>query len=175
MSHIPSNGMPHALAHEDDQAQPAGARPEPDPTTATPKQSAPVPGGGAVPSPLAGSATDRAQDIAAASLLVEDRAGDEPPLSSAGPGTATGNRAGSDADVVVRAAGGAATGDWAEVDGTVTARDDHAPDKRHGRSRALTAVTVGGLAVLVGLVAAVSRLVRVRDEQAGRNVAKRRP
>lgn len=170
MSHIPKSAMPHAQAHGeagDDRPERSEQRqPEPAPTTATPVHSGL--GSGTTPAPLATSATVRAQDMAAADPSNDD-AGEEPPLSSAGPGTATGNRQGSDSDATATVAGGAATGGQSGVDGTVTAQGEVAAGTGAGgsgedRSTALLAAMVlGGLAAIGGLVAAVLPLVQERQ------------
>lgn len=183
MSHIPATAMPHARAHDDGddaQAQAEGTRPEPEATTATPDQSEPILGDGTAPAPLASSATDRAQDMAAAGPSSED----EPPLASAGPGTATGNREGSDADATAEATGGAATGGQSAVDGTVTAAGDgerkgepnrDGGGEGGGRSTVLIAAAVlGGLTALGGAVAAVLPRLRDRDEAKRKKGKKRK-
>ncbi|HEX8389363.1 MAG TPA: hypothetical protein VF636_10120 [Sphingomonas sp.] len=152
MSHIPSSAMPHAQAHDDAADGAAGAtaeKPRPDPTTATPDQKTLGDGAATGPAPYATSATQRAAG--------------EAPLSSAGPGTATGNRQGGDADRALDAisASGVKSGGQSAVDGTVTAQDDGAPSSpepapRSGRSRlGIAALALGGLALVGGVAAAL--------------------
>lgn len=170
MSHIPSTAMPHARAHDDDddaQAQPEGALPEPaDQSTQSMDEDAAQP-------PVASSATDRAQDMAAAGPSSDD----EPPLASAAPSTATGNRQGSNAEATAETAGGAATGGQSGVDGMVSAvHRDTAPEARdadHRSTALVVAAVLGGLAALGGVVAAVLPLLRDRRD-GGRKKGKKR-
>lgn len=169
MSHIPASAMPHARASDDDAAaQPAGQEASPpEPTAATPDQPALKVdhAAGAAPLKNGDGAGDQARVMGVGGTGQGGTGGsDEPPLSSAAPGTGTGNRQGSDADRTAQGAGEPAA--TASTPGQPSVQHDGG--ERTGSHRRRTAgraaLALGGLAAIGGIIATVFPMVRDRNE-----------
>lgn len=179
MSHIPTSAMPHAQAHDDQEAaattqQADGRDPSPpEPTTATPDQPGLSMEGGAAPLKNGDGAGDQAHVMGIAGATSSGVGGaSEPPLSSAAPGTKTGNRQGSDADRTAQAAGepaatAASTGQ-APVQEDAEEQTPANEGRSVGRTAGRAALALGGLAAIGGIIATVFPMVRDRNDGAGK-------